>query len=322
MLMPPAAGFCYIIQAQCSLSVWPKWHALHVKTTCTFAAFIFEDILCRWGAIAEIVTDNSTIYVTALNLLINCYGIHHICISSYNSCANGIIKHQHHMIQESIIKACEGNISKWPTITPHAFWVDHTMTHKSTSHTPFYMAHSVEPVLPLNITLATFLVPDITTSLPTSDLLTICMCQLQKHETDLATIHDNILHSHFNSVQQFVWAFKKSIKDYNFKPGMLVLIYYSSIESDLGHKSKPFYIGPMIVICHTPNGSYCLAKLDSAISKLHFAAFHLIPYHACLHSSIPITHIIKHKDLMRIHLNEDQDDPAAQPGDREEEPHI
>ena len=87
-------------------------------------AFIFEDILCRWGAIAEIITDNGTPYIAALDWLASRYSINHIHISAYNSSTNGIVERQHHTIQESIVKTCKGNILKWPVITPHAFWVD------------------------------------------------------------------------------------------------------------------------------------------------------------------------------------------------------
>ena len=54
------------------------------------------------------------------------------------------------------------------------------MTRKSTGHTPFYMAHGIEPILPFNITLATFLVPNIPPKLDTVDLLAIRTHQLQK----------------------------------------------------------------------------------------------------------------------------------------------
>src|SRR5258708_25903296 len=120
MLMPPAAGFCYIVQARCSLSAWPKWRALHVETSHTLAAFIFEDILCRWGAVEEIITDNGTAFVTALNWLADHFGIRHICISAYNSCANGIVERQHRTIRATIAKAFEVNITNLPALTPPA----------------------------------------------------------------------------------------------------------------------------------------------------------------------------------------------------------
>ena len=200
--MPPARGFHYIIQAQSSLLAWPKWHALRAKTGHTLAAFIFKDILCRWGAVEEIITDNSKAFVAVLDDLADRYSIRHIRISAYNSCANGIVKQQHRTIRESIVKACEGNVSKWPSIAPHAFWADHVTTRKSTGHSPFYMAHGVESILPLDIILATFLVPDIAKPLSTPELLAIQTRQLQCRDTDLATIHNNVLQSHLQSTKQ------------------------------------------------------------------------------------------------------------------------
>jgi hypothetical protein len=38
-------------------------------------SFIFEDILCRWGAVGEIVTDNGMAYIAALDWLSSRYGI-------------------------------------------------------------------------------------------------------------------------------------------------------------------------------------------------------------------------------------------------------
>ena len=306
MLMPHAAGFRYIVQARCSLTAWPEWRALRVETGRTLAAFIFEDLLCRWGAVEEIVTDNGTAFVAALDTLADRYGIRHIRISAYNSRANGIVERQHRTIRESLVKACEGNITKWPTLAPHAFWADRVTTRKATGHSPFYMAHGVEPILPFDITLATFLVPDIAKPLSTSELLAIRARQLQKRDEDLAAIHDNVLKSRFESVRQFERMHEKSLRDFDFKPGALVLVRNSSIETDLGRKSKPRYLGPMVVVRRTPNGSYRLAELDGAVSKLRFAAFRLIPYHARSRSSIPVTRLVEREDLIQIYLDEDQ----------------
>ena len=37
--------------------------------------FIHEEILCHWGAISEIVTDNGTAFVAAMEYLTKTYGI-------------------------------------------------------------------------------------------------------------------------------------------------------------------------------------------------------------------------------------------------------
>jgi len=69
MFMPHTSGYRYIVQARCSLTAWPEWHALHTETRRTLGAFLFEEVLCHWGAVEEIMTDNRTAFVTTLGWL-------------------------------------------------------------------------------------------------------------------------------------------------------------------------------------------------------------------------------------------------------------
>ena len=313
MFMPHASGYRYIVQARCSLTAWPEWRALRTETGRTLGAFLFEEVLCRWGAVEEIVTDNGTAFVAALGWLERRFGIRHIRISAYNSRANGIVERQHRTIRESIVKACEDNAAKWPAVAPYAFWADRATTRKSTGHSPFYMAHGVEPVLPFDITLATFLVPNLTNKLSTVDLIATRTRQLLKRDDDLAAIHTSILKSRFESVRQFERQFEHTIRDHNFGPGAFVLVRNSSVENDLGRKVKPRYTGPMVVLRRTQNGSYRLAELDGSVSNLRFAAFRLVPYHSRSRSSIPVTRLIDRDDLARANTDEDimRADPDA-----------
>ncbi len=61
----------------------------------------------------------------------------------------------------------------------------------------------------------------------------------------------------------------------------------------------------MVVIRRTQNGLYRLAELDSTISNLCFAAFRLVPYHACTRTSIPVTRLVDWSDLARVFADED-----------------
>ena len=63
MVMPQSAGYQYIVQARCALTAYPEWWMLRSENTSALTSFIFEDILCHWGALAEIVTDNGPAFV-------------------------------------------------------------------------------------------------------------------------------------------------------------------------------------------------------------------------------------------------------------------
>jgi hypothetical protein len=162
------------------------------------------------------------------------------------------------------------------------------------------MAHGVEPILPFDLALATFLVPDLVTPLSTADLIAIRARQLEKRESDLALIRDRIHRSRLTSAQQFERRFESTIHDHAFKPGALVLVRNSGADTDIGNKTKPRYVGPMVVVRRSRNGAYRLAELDGAVSRLRYAAFRLVPYLARSPSFIPVTRVVDRDDLASV----------------------
>ena len=140
------------------------------------------------------------------------------------------------------------------------------------------MAHGTEPLLPFDITEAMFMVPKIVDHLETYDLIAIHACQLTKHDEDLASMHEHLLKSRFASITDFECRFANTIHDFDFKPGSLVLVLNKKIKPASNAKCKLHYFSPMVIVSRSQNGSYHLAEVDSAISKLKFAAFRLIPY--------------------------------------------
>ena len=64
-----SGGFKYFVQGRCSLAHFPKYCSLCTETTKTIGDWIFKDILCRWGTLCEIITDNRPAFVKALAYL-------------------------------------------------------------------------------------------------------------------------------------------------------------------------------------------------------------------------------------------------------------
>jgi hypothetical protein len=75
-------------------------------------------------------------------------------------------------------------------------------------------------------------------------------------------------------------------------PGSLMLVQNTCVENNLSWKSKPHYLGLMIVVRCTHNGASVIAELTGAIAKLPYAAFRLIPYYPRLRSSIDVTAVV------------------------------
>ena len=92
MHMLVSQGFKYIIQGRCSVCTWPEFRMLRNENATSIVNWIYQDIICRWGTLREIVTDNGSPFLAALAYLESHYQIRHIRISGYNSRANGIVE--------------------------------------------------------------------------------------------------------------------------------------------------------------------------------------------------------------------------------------
>jgi hypothetical protein len=123
-----------------------------------------------------IVTDNSPAFIEALNWLAEQYRIHHIHILPYNSQANGIVEHRHLDVWEAIMKVCDGEERKWLTAMHTVFWAERITTHKALGHSAYYIAHRIEPLLPFDLSEATYMI------LPQSAMSTTELIALQAHQ--------------------------------------------------------------------------------------------------------------------------------------------
>ena len=132
------------------------------------------------------------------------YGIHHIKIFPYNSQANGVVEHKHFDICKSLMKTCNNEHSKWVCMAPLVFWADRVTVHQPIGYSPYFMAHGVEAVLPLDIVEATYLLPPLDVPTTTEDLIAHHAQQLQKRPEDLREMSARVLKARKQSAAQFV----------------------------------------------------------------------------------------------------------------------
>jgi hypothetical protein len=305
MHMPRSNGFKYLVQARCALTSYVEWRPLRRETQRTLSSFVFEDIICRWGCLSEIVTDNGAAFVAACGELAAKYNINYIRISPYNSQANGVVERTHRDFRESLIKSCDGDASRWISVAPYVAWADRITTRKATGHSPFFMVHGVEPVMPFDLSEATYLFPKPDTVLSTSELITIRSIQLMKRETDIAKYQTQISRRRFLAARAYEEKYAATIHNYDFKPGRLVLVRDKRIEKDFDKKILPRYNGPYIVVSRTQRGSYRIAELDGTISKLRISASRVVPFHHRPHTILPIVPLGDDKVPVTAALTED-----------------
>jgi hypothetical protein len=178
----------------------------------------------------------------------------------------------------------------WNQVVHSVFWAERITIQKVTGLSPYFMMHGVKLIFPFDLAEAMFLTPlKHQGMLTTTELIAWRVRQLQKHTEDLEAIRERVVAARFKLIREFERHFRVNIKLHNFQPGAYVLVRNLKVEYELSKKTKPRYLGPMVVVCRTKGGSYMLAELDGTISKLRFAVFCIIPYYPRCNKRVSVT---------------------------------
>ena len=278
MHMPAAHGFHYIVAAKDDLSGTSEAIPLRQATAKALAKFFWENIYCRYGAPLHVVTDNGPEVKEAFDRLLKRMSIPQIRITPYNHHANGVVERGHFIIREALIKTCKGKLTNWPLKVPEILFADRITINRVTGFSPFQLLHATDPLLPLDLAEATFLVEEFRSGMQTEDLLVMRARQLEKHPDDVARAAETLRKARFASKEQFERRFIKRLSRTKYESGELVLVRNTAIEMSHDRKHKPRYLGPYEVFKRTQGGNYKLKELDGAILQYKYAAFRILPY--------------------------------------------
>ncbi|KAI6146359.1 hypothetical protein BKA82DRAFT_125214 [Pisolithus tinctorius] len=147
------------------------------------------------------------------------YSIPQVCISPYNSKANGVVECGHFVIRvEAIIKACEGDLLLWPSKVHHAFFADKVTSHQSTGFSPYFLLHGLDPILPFDLFESTYLIEGFYSGMTSQELLAFHICQLEKREEDINAAFTTLQKSHLHSKGQFEKRYALQLMKTTFEP--------------------------------------------------------------------------------------------------------
>jgi hypothetical protein len=274
----PSNGFKFVIAARDSLTRYPEARALRADNGEAIGKFLLEEIICRWGCPAEIVTDNAPQFIAALKWLAAKYGIVGIRISPYNSQANGPVETGHWDMRQSLFKATGGDARKWFWFLPHVLWADRITTRRGLGCSPYFAMCGAHPVIPLDLEEATWLVEYPGEIISTSDLVGLRARALAKHVQHVDEMRLRVDAEKLAAVRKYERVHEHTIKDFNFQSGDLVLVRNTTVEKSLNTKMAIRYNGPMVVVRRTKGGSYLCCEMNGAMLQGKIAQFRVIPY--------------------------------------------
>ena len=125
----------------------------------------------QMGSLHEIVTDNGTAFLGTLAYLSKRYHVNHIRISGYNSKANGLVERSHFDVRQSLFKAVDGDQKRWSQGAYSVFWAERITIHKRMGCSPYFAVTGAHPLLPLDISEATYMQPPPDSVLSSTDLI-------------------------------------------------------------------------------------------------------------------------------------------------------
>ena len=92
MYMPKSGNYRYIVAARDNLSRVSEGRALRNNNAESLARFFWEQVICYYGYVGQVITDNELEVQSAFAKLLQQYRIPQIHISAYNSRANSVVE--------------------------------------------------------------------------------------------------------------------------------------------------------------------------------------------------------------------------------------
>jgi len=227
-----------------------------------------------------------------------------------------------------LFKAASDDASKWASVAYSVFWADRVTIRKRMGCSPYFAVTGTHPLLPFDITEASYLLPPPNSILSTTDLIARRAIALQKRREHLTTLHSKVFEARLRAAVKFEKDHSNTIRDFDFKLGDLVLLRHTAIEKALNRKMRPRYLGPLIVISRNKGGAYIISEMNGSLYDRPVAAFRLIPYFVRTHIDLPPLEDLLDVSIARLKQLEEttfadtddafKDDEADSPSDDEE----
>jgi transposase InsO family protein len=128
---------------------WVIARAVPEMTSAAVISFLYEEILLKFGAPYEIISDRGSSFLSeAVAEFERLHGIQHRATSPYHPCTNGLVERMHSMLGHSITTLSDSHPERWDEYLNQALFALRVRTHAVTGYSPFYLLYGVEPRLP------------------------------------------------------------------------------------------------------------------------------------------------------------------------------
>jgi hypothetical protein len=264
-----------------ALSRWPEARVFHHGSkdisSKQIAKFLYEDVFCRWGMMAQIVLDNAKQNLGEVSMLLKGLGVHRVKISAYHPQSNGTVEAGHKPIIAALAKLTNGGLHKSSQFLAAVMWAERTTAVSTTGLTPAEVMIGREAILPIELEHTTYNTQGWGEIYTHEDLLAQRARALDYMtlKLDDAMLRQDRLRTEAKSYHDW----KNNCDNLpDLKVEDLVMLYRSELRTSFSHKLVFRWRGPFRVASVLPGGvAYRIKELDGAILEGTFPKENLKP---------------------------------------------
>ena len=142
-------GHCYIVAMTDYFSKFPVAAPLKHKTAAEVAQF-FLDVICEYGCVETLITDQGREFVNELNdIICSKLQINHRIASAYHSQTNGLQERFNQTLERALIKCVNNKQDNWDLHIKRILFEYRTSIHASTGVVPFTDMFRRDAILPI-----------------------------------------------------------------------------------------------------------------------------------------------------------------------------
>ncbi|GKA14236.1 reverse transcriptase domain-containing protein [Tanacetum coccineum] len=245
----------YLIVAIDYFTKWMEAKPLATITGKQVVNFTYDNIVCRFGIPATIITDNGTQFVNdPFKKWAEKLKIQLISTSVYHPQGNGAVERANKSLLRGIKTRLEKGGSAWAEEVPNVLWAHRTMKKTSNGETPFSLTYVTEAVIPAEISMPTHRTSNVNEK--TNDQELRLNLNLLEERREIAAIREA------RYKQQVEKYYNKKVRHVQFKVGEFVLRRNEvSRAANIG-KLGPTWEGPYKVIQAFQSGAYKLSNME------------------------------------------------------------
>lgn len=278
-LMPKASGYIGILEAREGLTGWIEAKMVKKKDEDEWIQFIYQSIICRYGCVGRIISDNGELNSKKGIEFLEKHCIEFVTTTTYHPQGNAPVERGHKPIRNAIERKTFTSIAhiwdetdtedlkrEWPKYFYAALWADRMTVKKTTGYTPYHLMYGSQCIIPVELETESWYVSNWKYPMTEKELLAARVKQLAKREIDIAQATAKLKEERLKSKAYF--DKNKNIRKEKLKEGDLVLMFESHLEVRITKKFKILWTGPYVILKVHENGTYLISQLDYSATEV------------------------------------------------------